>query len=208
MTGDATRPPAAGGPQGAEAELVARLKQRDGRAFEQVVREQGPRMLGLARRLVRDDDGARDVVQDAFLSAFRAIDGFSAEARLSTWLHRIVVNTALMKLRSRRRRPEEPIDALLPTFKDDGHHAVQFGAWPDPEEALARREAREAVRRAVDRLPESYRSVLVLRDLEQMSTADAARALGLTENAVKIRLHRARQALRTLLDERFRRGDG
>jgi RNA polymerase sigma-70 factor (ECF subfamily) len=206
MTGDAARP-AAGGPNGAEAELVARLKEHDGQAFEQVVRQQGPRMLGLARRLVRDDDSARDVVQDAFLSAYRAIDGFTGDARLSTWLHRIVVNTALMKLRSRRRRPEEPIDALLPAFRDDGHHAVEFGAWPDPERALARREVREAVRRAVDRLPESYRSVLVLRDLEEMSTADAARALGLTENAVKIRLHRARQALRTLLDERLRRGE-
>ena len=192
---------------GAEAAFVARLQRRDGSAFAELVREHGPRMLGLARRLVRDDELARDVVQDAFASAFGAIDGFAGDARLSTWLHRIVVNDALMKLRSRRRRPEEPIDPLLPTFKDDGHHATRFRAWPDPEQALSRRETREAVRRAVDRLPESYRSVLVLRDLEEMSTAEAARALGLTENAVKIRLHRARQALRTLLDDRFRRGD-
>jgi RNA polymerase sigma-70 factor (ECF subfamily) len=164
-------------------------------------------MLGLARRLIRDDDAARDVVQDAFVAAFRAIDGFAAESRLSTWLHRIVVNTALMKLRSRRRRPEEPIDPLLPAFKDDGHHVAEFRAWPDPEQALARRETREAVKRAIGRLPESYRSVLVLRDLQEMNTAETARALGLTENAVKIRLHRARQALRTLLDDWFRKGE-
>lgn len=194
-----------GGPDDA---LLSRLRQGDAAAFEALVREQGPKMLGLARRLVRDDELARDVVQDAFLSAFRAIEGFAGEARLSTWLHRIVVNTALMRLRSRRRRPEEPIEPLLPTFRDDGHHEVQFRGWPQPEVALVRREAREAVRRAVDRLPESYRIVLVLRDLEEMSTAEAARALGLTENAVKIRLHRARQALRTLLDDRFGRGNG
>jgi RNA polymerase sigma-70 factor (ECF subfamily) len=193
---------------GAEAQLVARLKRREAQAFEELVREHGPKMLGLARRLVRDDELARDVVQEGFASAFRAIDGFAGDARLSTWLYRIVVNNALMKLRGRRRRPEEPIEPLLPTFKDDGHHAVQFRAWADPEQALARRETREAVRRAVDRLPESYRAVLVLRDLQEMSTAEAARALGVTENAVKIRLHRARQALRTLLDDRFRRGDG
>jgi RNA polymerase sigma-70 factor (ECF subfamily) len=204
--------PSAAGPSPAadddERQFVARLKARDPDAFEVLVRQNGPRMLALAWRVLGDEDGARDVVQEAFASAFRAMDGFAADARLSTWLHRIVVNTALMKLRRRRRRPEEPIEPLLPAFRDDGHHEAAFAAWGDVEEQLRRREVRDVVRRAIERLPDSYRTVLVLRDIEEMSTAEAARALGLTENAVKTRLHRARQALRTLLDDRFRKGEG
>lgn len=199
--------PAAGPHPDVERALVARLKTHDPGAYEELVRQNGPRMLALARRVVGDDEGARDVVQDAFLSAFRGIDAFAGEARLSTWLHRIVVNTALMKLRSRRRRPEEPIDRFLPAYREDGHFATGFVEWGDVEQRLQRREMREAVRRAIDRLPESYRTVLLLRDIEEMSTAETARALGVTENAVKIRLHRARQALRTLLDDWFRKGD-
>jgi RNA polymerase sigma-70 factor (ECF subfamily) len=190
-----------------EAELVARLKAGDQRAFEQLVRDNGSRMLGLARRLLRDEESARDVVQEAFLSAFRAMGRFSGQARLSTWLHRIVINTALMRLRSRRRRPEEPIEPLLPSFRSDGHHVTEFTTWPDAERAIERREIRDLVRRAIEELPESYRAVLVLRDIEGLDTAETARMLDLTENAVKIRLHRARQALRTLLDQRFRKGD-
>lgn len=199
--------PATGPEDDGEHALVSGLKAHAPAAFEELVRQNGPRMLALARRIVGDEDGARDVVQDAFLSAFRAIDGFAAEARLSTWLHRIVVNTALMKLRSRRRRPEEPIEPFLPAYREDGHFASGFVAWGDVEQRLQRREMREAVRRAIDRLPESYRTVLLLRDIEEMNTADTAKALGLTENAVKIRLHRARQALRTLLDDWFRKGE-
>jgi len=205
MSRERASPPS--GDEGDERALVARLKGRDPAAFEELVRRNGPRMLALARRVVGDEDAARDVVQDAFLSAFRAMDGFAAEARLSTWLHRIVVNTALMKLRSRRRRPEEPIEPLLPAYREDGHFRDGFVEWGDVEQRLQRREMREAVRRAIDRLPETYRTVLLLRDIEDMNTAETARALGLTENAVKIRLHRARQALRTLLDDWFRKGE-
>jgi RNA polymerase sigma-70 factor (ECF subfamily) len=190
-----------------EADLVSRLKAGDDASFERVVRENGARMLALARRMVRDEESARDVVQEAFLAAFRGIERFAGGARLSTWLHRIVVNTALMKLRSRRRRPEESIEPLLPAFASDGHHTGDLSGWPDAERAVERREIRDFVRRAIDALPESYRSVLLLRDIEELDTTETARALGLTENAVKIRLHRARQALRTLLDGRFRRGN-
>jgi RNA polymerase sigma-70 factor (ECF subfamily) len=112
-----------------------------------------------------------------------------------------------MRLRSRQRQPEESIEELLPRFAEDGHQV----AHPTPEwegsaeELLARRETREMVREAIDRLPDSYRAVLLLRDIEELSTEEAARLVGITENAVKIRLHRARQALRTLLEPQFRR---
>ncbi len=187
-----------------EAALVARLKANDEDAFEAVVRQNGARMLAVARRLVGNDEDARDVVQDAFVSAFRSISRFEGQSRISTWLHRITVNTALMKLRSRRRRPEESIEPMLPTFLDDGHHGVRFATWEGADQSLQRAETREVVRAAVDRLPDAYRTVVVLRDIEQLSTEETAQMLGLTTNAVKIRLHRGRQALRTQLDSYFK----
>jgi RNA polymerase sigma-70 factor, ECF subfamily len=193
-----------GEPASAEAELVARLKRGDGAAYETLVRQQGGRMLAVARRLVGNEETARDVVQDAFLSAFRSMGRFEGQSRLSTWLHRITVNTALMKLRTQRRRPEEPIDPLLPTFADDGHHVEHFVTWDSADDALERAETRQLVRNAIAELPDAYRTVLLLRDIDQLSTEETARLLGLTVNAVKIRLHRGRQALRTLLDAHFR----
>jgi RNA polymerase sigma-70 factor (ECF subfamily) len=189
-----------------EATLIAQLRAGDERAFEQVVRAYGGRLLAVARRIVGTEEDARDVVQDAFLNAFRSLDRFEGNAKLSTWLHRIVVNAALMKLRTRKRKPEQPIDALLPGFQDDGHFEERFQSWEEPaDQALERAETRELVRKQIDALPESYRTVLVLRDIEGLDTEETASMLGLTVNATKIRLHRARQALRTMLAPHFAR---
>ena len=152
------------------------------------------------------EDDARDVLQEAFISAFRAIDGFAGAARLSTWLHRIVVNTALMRLRSRRRRREESIEGLLPRFDEEGRWAEPPARWSaSTDTLLERQQTRAAVRSAIDRLPLNYRTVLLLRDIEELDTDETAALLGMTVNAVKIRLHRARQALRTLLQREFLR---
>ena len=183
-----------------ESTLVQALKAGDSQAFETLVRLHGGRMLSVARRFVVNEEDARDVVQDAFISAFRSIDRFEGQSKLSTWLHRITVNTALMKLRSRRRRPEESIEPLLPAFAEDGHHALPVVEWPEAEDLLQRKQTAARVREAIDKLPESYRTVLLLRDIEELTTEETARMLDLTVNAVKIRLHRARLALRTLLD--------
>lgn len=189
-----------------EDALVTRLQRGDEGAFELVVRREGGRLLAVARRFLRNDDDARDAVQDAFLSAFRSIASFAQGSRLSTWLHRIVINACLMKLRSSRRHAEEPIEDLLPRFAEAGHQVEHpTPEWDgSAEELLLRTETRGIVRRAIDGLPETYRSVLLLRDIEEVTTEEAARLLGVTENAVKIRLHRARQALRTLLAPSFR----
>ncbi len=189
-----------------EQVLLQGLRDHRPEAFENLVRAYTPRLLAVARRMLSSDEDARDVVQDAFLNAFRAIDRFEGQARLSTWLHRIVVNAALMKLRTRRRKPEESLEPLLPTFRENGHHADKFSAWDEAADDLAEREeTRQIVRNAILSLPETYREVLVLRDIEEMSTEETAHALGITPNAVKIRLHRARLALRTLLDPHLRR---
>jgi RNA polymerase sigma-70 factor (ECF subfamily) len=153
---------------------------------------------------VRNEEDARDAVQEAFIAAFRAIGRFEGGSTLSTWLHRIAINCCLMKLRSGRRRPETSIEELLPTFDETGHRVLGDESWPESvEAALQRRQTREQVRDAIGRLPEKYRTVILLRDIEELSTEETARALGATPTAVKIRLHRARQALRALIARGF-----
>lgn len=201
------RPEADTTPDLDESALADGLRGGDSDVFEQIVRRFGPRMLSVTRRILRDDDEAREAVQEAFISAFRARERFEAASKLSTWLHRIAVNTALMRLRSRRRRPEEPLDDLLPSFSTIGRHQDRFGTWSEPADvALERAETRAMVRGAIDKLPENYRVVLLLRDIEQLSTDETAKALDLTPNAVKIRLHRARLALRKLIAPAFAGG--
>ena len=189
-----------------ERALLAALQAGHQWAFETMVRVFGGRLLAVARRFTRNDEDARDVVQSAYLSAFRGLNEFEGTCLLSTWLHRIVVNTALMKLRSRRRKPEESIDALLPAFQEDGHHVEQFSDWSAPaDQLLERKRTRATVRACIDQLPENYRAVLMLRDIEERSTQEVAELLTRTPTAVKVRLHRARQALSTLLRKQYAR---
>ena len=190
-----------------ERALLTRLREGDAAAYESLVHAHGGRLLALARRLLGNEEDARDVVQETLLAAFRSLGGFKGEARLSTWLHRIAANAALMKLRSRRRRPESSIEDLLPSFGEDGQVLEPPREWSDgSERLLENKETREFVRRCIDELPDSYRTVLLLRDIEELDTAETASLLGISSNAVKIRLHRARLALRSLLDARFVRG--
>ncbi len=192
-------------PEAAEGQLLARLRAREDAAYEELVRSQGGRMLAVARRFLDSEEDARDAVQDAFLSAFRSVDRFEGHARLSTWLHRIVVNAALMKLRTRRRKPEKSIEELLPRFLEDGHLAEPAVPWrgSNPSEA-EQRELRNLVLHQIQNLPENYRNVLLLRDIEGLDTEETARAVGASPNAVKTRLHRARLALRGLLEPHLR----
>ena len=188
-----------------EAELLAALRRGEERAFADLVRANTGRMLAVARRILKSDEEAHDATQEAFLQAFRAIDRFQGDALLSTWLHRITVNACLMRLRHRRRHPELAIEELLPDYDDTGHRVEEHAAeWPD--DVVGRMEQAQlgkVVRDAIDRLPENYRCVLVLRDIEELSTEEAAQALGIRPEAAKMRLHRARQALRTLLEPHF-----
>ena len=187
-----------------ERALVARLRSGDPDAFETLVRTFGGRLLAVARRIVRNEEDARDVVQAAYLSAFRGLDHFEGACQIATWLHRIVVNTALMRLRSQRRKPEESIDVLLPSFQDDGHHVEQFSNWNVPaDELIERKQTRAFVRKCIQDLPDNYREVLILRDIEELSTQAVAEMLSMTPTAVKVRLHRARQALSTLLRKEY-----
>lgn len=188
-----------------ESSLVDRLQNGDSLAFEELVRGYGPRLLRVARRMMRTEEDARDALQDAFVAVFKSIKNFEQSSQLSTWLHRICINACLMRLRSQRRRPEEDIEQYLPRFSDDGHQTDPSVSWRESAEALMQRtEICSLVRASIDRLPETYRTVLLLRDIEELTTDEAAASLGITPNAVKIRLHRGRQALRGLLDPHMR----
>lgn len=184
----------------AEARLLERLRAGEEAAFDQFVRAHAGRMLVAARRYLANEEDARDAVQEAFTSAWRALPRFEGNAQLSTWLHRIVINAALMRLRRQRRKPEESIEELLPKFLEDGHReGTQFEEVASQALDHERAETRALVRKFIHQLPETHRNVLLLRDIEELDTKETADLLGITENAVKIRLHRARQALRTLL---------
>jgi RNA polymerase sigma-70 factor (ECF subfamily) len=150
-----------------DPQLVAALRAGDLTAFEKIVREHARPLLAVARRLLRNDDDAREAVQDAFVSAFRSCGRFEGSSRISTWLHRIVVNACLMRLRTQRRRVEVSIDDWLPRFLPDGHHEASFVDWSNAAHALIEQEETCAlVRRCIDQLPDSYRTVLLMHDID------------------------------------------
>lgn len=190
-------------------DFIAALKAGSDAAAERLVRDSAPRMLAVARRMLGDSD-APDALQDAYLSAFKAISRFDAASKLTTWLHRIVVNACLMRLRRKAARPEASIDALLPRFQPDGHFEHSVAAWkPHAPTGIEADETHRAVRECVALLPDDYRTVLILRDVEELDTEETATMLGISSNAVKTRLHRARLALRELIDQRIGlHGDG
>jgi RNA polymerase sigma-70 factor (ECF subfamily) len=191
-----------------DAALLAGMRAGEDDAFDACVRAYCGRLLVVARRILKNEEDAQDAVQEAFLSAFKDIGRFEGRSQFGTWLHRIAVNAALGRLRSRKRRPERSIEDLLPHFADDEHQAVPPKPWQEASGAiLQRKETGELVQRCIGQLPEMYRTVLLLRDIEGWDTEETARMLDVRPCVVKTRLHRARQALRTLLDPYFRGGD-
>ena len=175
---------------------MARLQAGDDDAYRELLRIHGGRLLAVARRLMRNEEDARDCLQDGFLSAFRGIDRFEGRSKLGTWLHRIVVNACLMRLRSQKRKPEElVVDPRLPEFDEYGFRIGPTEMVPvSADELLERAEVREHVRQEIDRLTQGYRTVLLLRDIEELDTAETAEMLGLNPGAGEVRLHRARLA--------------
>ena len=181
--------------------LLSALKAGDEQAAGALVRRHISWMLPVAHRVTHDHALAEDCVQEAFVNVFRNIAEFEGRSSLKSWIYRILVNQALMKLRSRRRRREVSIDELLPGFDEN---ALRIGApWQrllTPEDILERQDRKDLVLAKISELPEGHRIVLHLRDIEEMSTKEVADVLGLTEANVKVRLHRARSALKKLIE--------
>lgn len=187
-----------------DEQLVARATSGDEAAFESLVERHQHRAYGLARRLVGSESDAQDVLQESFLSVYRKLRSFRGESRFSTWLYRIVTNAALMHLRARSRRPLEPLDGFLPRFDGDGRHVgepAELEAAAHAAERLDRQALAERAQAGVERLPELYRTAFVLRDLEELTTAEVADLLGVGADVVRQRVHRARLMLRGYLGD-------
>ncbi len=187
-----------------QAALLARLRANDPAAFDDLVKLTQDRLYAVALRMLGRPEDAMDAVQEAYLSAFKALAKFEGGSALSTWLHRITVNACLMRLRTRRRRPELLVDDLMPTFTSDGHQTRRSPVWkPEPAAGIEERELHALVRARIDDLPEPLREVILLRDIEGLDTQTTADMLGITVSMVKTRLHRARMALKGLLEPHF-----
>jgi RNA polymerase sigma-70 factor (ECF subfamily) len=182
-------------------DLLPGLRSRRGPSYEELVRRYRGRMLGVARRMVRDSEDARDCVQEAFFLAFKNIHSFEGRSSIWTWLRSIVVNVSLMRLRYRRRRPEISIEDVLPKL-DRFDRSIEMRDWhhADGEALPAREDARHTVRRAIESLPDTYRDVLRLRDIGELDTEETAEILKISRGAVKVRSHRARAALKKLIE--------
>jgi RNA polymerase sigma-70 factor, ECF subfamily len=171
---------------------------------EKVFREHAPRVYNLARRMLGNDADAEDVTQDVLLQVVRKLDTFRGDAQLSTWLHRVTVNAALAHRKKRARRAEHEIHDPLQHFMDDGHHTHAVRPWsvPPAQQALDH-ETHQLIEKAIADLPEVYRDVYVLADVEGLPNAEIADMLDLSLPAVKSRLHRGRMLMRNSLAPHF-----
>lgn len=181
-----------------EAALIDALLAGDKHACACMVRQHGSQMYAVALRIMGDPDEAEEAVQEAFISACGKVASFEGRSKLSTWLYRITTNAALMRLRRRR---DDTVSLDEPQTGDDGEMLPrQLGDWDiDPGRQALSTELREVMEAAVESLPPSLRAAFVLRDIQGLSTQEAADALEISETALKVRLHRARLALRERL---------
>ena len=188
-----------------ESECIEGLRAGEPAAYRRLVELHSANVYNLALKLLGDEQEAEDVLQETFLSAFRAIDRFEERSSLSTWLYRIAYNSSLMRLRKRRRMTtfsfDQPVGEREESEGMVSRHLVDWSSMPDDQ--LLSAEARDEMDRAIAELPESLRSTFVLRDIQGLSGAETAEILGITVQAVKNRLHRARLRLRDRLSDYF-----
>ena len=197
--------PKPGQDAGDEEDFVECLRAGDAAASETLVRANIGYLLKVAQPIMRDRALAEDCVQEAFISAFRNIESFEGRSSIRSWLRRITINVALMKLRSMKRRDERSIDELLPEFNENQCRIeAPWTHIATPEEIVENADIRAWVRARIEELPENYRVVLILRDYEELSTLEVAEQLEISEQAVRVRLHRARSALKKLLEPALR----
>ncbi len=199
-----------GEPTGDESVLVNAARKGDITAFEELVRRYDRNVFRIAQHITQNREDAEDVVQDAFLKAYQNLGQFQGQSKFYTWLVRIAVNEALMRLR--RRRPERMVSLDEDVKTEEDSMPREIADWtPNPEQQYNQAELKDILSRTIQGLPTSFRTVFVLRDVEGLSTEETAEALGLSIPAVKSRLLRARLQLRERLTKYFRKkrdGDG
>jgi len=185
-----------------EDQLLECLRAGDESCYEKLVRKLGPRVLATARRYLRSEADAADCFQDTFLVVFESINKFEQRSSLSTWIRGITINQCLMRIRKQARRQEQSIEHMLPIFDEHGDRIE--AASPRQSAAISKlidtEQMRSIVRQNINTMPDDHRLVLLLRDIDGYTTKETAAILGIKINAVKTRLHRARSALRYLLE--------
>ena len=184
-----------------DIDLVRRALTRDADAFRTIMQTHNRRLYRLARAIVRNDGEAEDIVQEAYVSAFTALDSFGGASSLSTWLSRIVINEALGRLRKNRRASA----AAAKIAQNSAAQIIQFplNTSEDPERTMAQRQILQLVERATDNLPDAYRTVFIARIIEGLSIDETAELLCLRPETVKTRLHRARHLVRKQIDQQI-----
>ena len=193
--------------QPGDRELVEKAQKGDGEAFATLVERHQRQLYRLALRMTGSEADAQEVLQEAFLNAYQKLPLFRGEAQFSSWLYRIAANSALMRLRRKRRAPDalsdQPLELVGPKFSAEGY-LDPAGDWSQrADEKMMSAQLGAAIQKAVTQLPDDYRTVFLLKDVDGLSNEDIATALDLTVPAVKSRLHRARLALREKLGEFF-----
>jgi RNA polymerase sigma-70 factor (ECF subfamily) len=188
-----------------DEELVARARAKDFGAFEQLLDRYEDKIFRLAYRFVRNETEAKEILQDTFLSIWRKLDTFKGDSQFGSWLYRVAANTALMRLRSQRRHPEISTEELPVGYLDNYGQIPSVGEnWSKrPDDELQSEELRRHIQTSVDALPEIYRTVFLLRDVEGLSTEETGEILSISVPTVKTRLHRARIALRDAITQYF-----
>lgn len=183
-----------------DAKLIKSLKIGDQNIYRQFVNTYWVELNFLARRILNDHSDANDCVQEAFIKAINKLDDYEGRGSFNGWVRQIVVNEALMTLRKKSARKEDSLDVLTHEFDEFGSYSQPYHGEPVSLDILQESEdTRRQVRLAIDRLPDNFRVTLVLRDIEGYTTLEVAEKMNTTEQNVKVRLHRARLALRNLL---------
>jgi RNA polymerase sigma-70 factor (ECF subfamily) len=187
-----------------EANLVEKAKAGDAQAFTELVNQYERKIYRLAKHITQNDEDAEDVLQETFLKAYEHLNNFQGNSKFYTWIVRIAVNESLMKLRKRKGDRTVPLDEPVDTGEE--MVAREIAVWEDnPEQRYSREEMQQILDEAVQSLKPDFRTVFILRDIEELSTEETAESLGISIPAVKSRLLRARLALREKLTRQFKR---
>lgn len=185
-----------------DGDLIACLRAGENSCYETLVRRFGPGVLSTAKRYLRSDADAADCFQDTFLAVYQSIDKFEQRSSIGTWVRSIAINQCLMRIRAQGRRREESIEHMLPVFDENGDRVASFSSKSTSTviDSIDASQMKNIVREKISKLPDTYRVMLLLRDIDGYSTKEAAVIQGISVTAAKTRLHRARSALRSLLE--------